>query len=337
MPLFARLLLMLLFFATAICPATAEPTFKHSLNAQRTLKKHGGVLDGLKAGYFKAAEQAGKRFEKTAQRHVDRYASLVEREVRSLTRAGEIDAATAANEMMAKVQELLIAPPDSNGLHFLSKQNTEVPGSDKVTKYGVDLLVDIESAGVLYGKQLDIAFESYETKVIVAWNSLKADLEKVLNAEQRAGRLDAVREIKTVLDSQKNAPEIPRPSLEKKAGPAKGDPPAYLGYHIIEYHSGFMQRERFIVRISEDDGMLASRYVRKTTGSGTWETLDIPVKIESQDKKLLVISHKDGQRETEVVHELWIDEGKLVQSFAWRSKKDYKSRRDAAQGSVNAI
>lgn len=330
------LFLCLMAIGLAAKAQELEPTFKHSPNAERALALHQKDLQTLVDDFHRLTEQAGQRFAQSAKRHVERYESLVDREVRTLTRAGEFEPAKAANDLLTEIKALPVAPPNSEGLHFLSTQNLEAAGSDKVTKYGVDLLVNVESAGALFAKQVQSGADQYKLKVQAARQDYTEALEKVLANEQRAGRLEAVQEVQAAINAQQNLPEVTRPSLVPSADTAEADKPAYVGYFIIDYDSGFLDRQKYLVQLTEDGGMVHAKYLRTSKRKGKWETLSLPIEMISTEKDLLAFSHQDTLGDTEVVHEMWLGNGIPIQDRAYASKQDHRAKRNAAKGSVNA-
>ena len=331
------LLLVVASVSNTVGAQEAEPAFKHSPNAGQSLATHERELESVLKEFHKLVDQSADRFEKSAKRQVERYESMMEREVRTLTRAGQIDAAAAARDLLDKIKALPITPPDDEGVHFLTTQTLEVPGSDKATKYGVDLQVNVESAGVQYTRQVEAGVKQYQTNVLTARKNYTEALKKVLSTEQRAGRLEAVREIQQAIDAQNKLPEVARPIMPQDVVEVEEGPPAYLGYYVIEYLGGFLEGERVLVRLAKDEGTLCAKFVKTTTTRGYWKTIDIPVTIVSRDEASLVFSHKESQRDDEAIHELMLVEGKPVQGSAYRSKQDFKAKRDASRGSVKVV
>lgn len=342
MPSFIRFWLILFICAIGICTRVQaqenEPVFKHSPSAERSFESYQHDLLELAEDYQRLVAQSDRKFKKSAKRHLDRYESIVELEVRNLTRADSIEAAQASNDLLALLIELEITPPDHEGLHFLSSINLEVAGSDIITKYGVDLLVNVESLGVLYSKQIDAGFAQYKSKVTSTRDAYIKALERVRAKEKQAGRLEAVQEIQAEIDAQKQLPEIQRPVIETGDevydGPIAADKPKYVGYFIIGYSTGFLERQKYLIQLSEDGGMVHSRYVYTSETKGKWETISLPIKIVSHEENVLVFTHKAELRNTEVVHEISLNDGVPIKDQAWASEKDRDAGRHAANGNI---
>lgn len=156
-----------LLFVAAVClgidlPAHAVTfAFKHSPNAKRLQDKNIKELRGLLGEYKKMVADAGERFEIASRRHIQRYSIALQREVRSLTRDGKIDAAFAVQAKVDESKKWKIYPPNFEGVHFLDKIDLTVEGSDEAAKKAVDLSVEVEKLGQLYAKQGEKEWTGY--------------------------------------------------------------------------------------------------------------------------------------------------------------------------------
>ena len=206
-----------LLFVAAVCLGIGLPAqamtfaFKHSPNAKRLQDKHIQDLRGLLGEYKKMVSDAGDRFEIASRRHIQRYSIALQREVRSLTRDGKIDAAFAVQAKVDESKKWKIYPPNFEGVHFLDKIDLTVEGSEAAAKEAVDLSVEVEKLGQLYAKQVDLAFERYKENVAKTRASYIEALERVLTSEQSAGRLDAVKEVMAAVKAIKELPPVEQP------------------------------------------------------------------------------------------------------------------------------
>lgn len=213
-------------------PAAADAfPFRHSPNASRAQSQYFEEVKEARSQFMSQLDEAGKRFNLAAEREIQRYASGMNRDVRDLTRAGEVKAAYAVRAMAKSTEEWVVSPPDYNGVHFLNTIDLSVKENDAATSKGMDLLVDVEKLGVLYGKQVDVAFESYVEQVAKSRTALIESLQRLLDAEQSAGRINAVGELTTAIEKFKALPQPQRPDapIEAQADPrdrqAKADAP----------------------------------------------------------------------------------------------------------------
>ena len=107
----------LLLFAWPVA-ADSYP-FRHSPNANRAHSQYIEDIGRHKDQFNEMLEAAGNRFILTSQRQIQRYTAAMNREVRNLTRAGEIKPAYAVRAVVNRTEEWEVTPPDSDGFHFL--------------------------------------------------------------------------------------------------------------------------------------------------------------------------------------------------------------------------
>lgn len=289
------LLFSLLLLAAQPAHAQAEGLeLKHSPNGKRALQLHAEKRQGLEATYLESIGDPLTRFEQTCERHIKRYTSMLDREIRTLTRQGSLEQAKAVQAAMEQAEEWTITAPNNKGLHFLSKTNLQVEGSEKATKFGVDLQVGVESAGVLYNKQVDRLFTQYQSKVQAARESLQGELAKVKDIEQRAGRLDAVQELQAALAAMKKLPAIekPQPKASEPEDGARDRPgreikpfdkfkvsEAFLGFYSIRYNGPDRLYREVLVELREDRALVRGEYSYTREREIKWTQEDSGVEV----------------------------------------------------------
>lgn len=291
-----------LVFTLSVSAQSEGIEIEHSPNAKRLLRLHEAKLADLAAFYVESIGHPTKRFEQTCERHIKRYMMLLEREVQTLTRQGLIDEAKEVQAVIQRAEAWTITPPDENGLHFLSKVDLEVPGSEKANKYGVDLLSNVQKAGELFNKQAAKSFDQYKAKVIAARESLQNEMTQILEQEQRAGRLDAVREVQATIASLKNLQDVPRPKLPSRAEEAdardgrdrdEGDQPAVdipdsiVGFYVMNYViANTLSRETVIELRNDGASVRAQYYYGKDRKTLEWKQDQKPVKVVLKDNAM---------------------------------------------------
>lgn len=191
--------------------------FNESDNAKRAYGKYLVDLNDLRALHKTQVNNAGSRFTLIVDRHLQRYNVALNREVRSLTRAGEIDAAYAVRDLATDSDKWEVTPPDHEGYHFLNGVDLAIEGSKTATDKGVDLLVDVEKAGVLYAKQIAAADEHYVEQAKKIRTALIETIERTLEIEQSAGNLNAADEVSKALKKFKSLPDPQSPGALKRA------------------------------------------------------------------------------------------------------------------------
>jgi hypothetical protein len=336
---YIRLLLIActLLIGVSVDAQDTEPTFENSPNAMQAIKAHQAELEGSLRGFNRAVDQAEERFELSAKRFRSRYESLVKREVRDLTREGKLEVATAVSELVTKIEALAITPPDGEGLHFLSKVDLKVDGSETTTKLGVDLLVDIESAASTYQEQLDTALQQYKASVLKSRESLTTTLERVLTQEQQAGRLKAVKEVQAGIEVIKQLKDVDPPARYPRSTEA-GDQsaaqgPAYVGYYRVDYFDGNTPRESFFLELTEKDGMIYRQSWPSFKGLFTektnWPITDVRV----QGDELTFTQHHS--KVGEVSHEMKLADGIPTQDVISPGSPRFKTGRVTKLGTVH--
>ncbi|MEM9348039.1 MAG: hypothetical protein AAGB26_15635 [Planctomycetota bacterium] len=313
---------------------------EHSPNARHVLRKHAEKRADLEADFLASLAEPAKRFQHTCDRQVKRYTAMLEREVRSLTRAGSIEEAKAVQAAMQRAGSWQVTAPDSKGLHFLSKVNLEVPGSENATKLGVDLLVGIETAGEAYAKQVDRSFEQYKTKVAATRQTLQGELVRINEQEQRAGRLEAVDELNKAITALKQLPEAERPvpETEQAEEPVEvetNERPSYAGFYLIEYETGFLDNAKLMIQLDEEGGTVHRAYL--DTGRWSWKDYKDPIRVEVKDKRSLVLTHQDHMRKRDMVHELKLSDGVPLSAAAWPDKEAHRIGQARCDGSIRVL
>ncbi|MBX2853033.1 MAG: hypothetical protein KTR15_14955 [Phycisphaeraceae bacterium] len=325
-------LLSALLYAQPVSAQSEGLELKHSPNGKRALRLHAEKQAGLEADYLESIELPAKRFNQTCERHVNRYTSMLDREIRTLTRKGALEEAKAIQSAIQRAEAWSIAPPDGEGLHFLSQETLEVVGSDKATKLGVDLQVNVESAGVAYAKHIQQAFGQYKLKIDSARNLLKGELTTVLEQEQRAGRLEAVQEVQAAIDAIKTLPAVTAPKNEEPEQADEADEPAeqpkdrYHGYYVLRHEANGKTQRRYLLELGEEES--AIREYNTADMGGSWQNVDWHVKvIREQGSKLLIQSTDDHGNE--LIHELSLRENRRPhKATTWRSRQDYDNKRE---------
>eukprot|EP00752_Nemacystus_decipiens_P014426 g12835.t1 len=196
----AFLVLALCGPVTVVAEGPAAQGLSESPNAERQARLHEEALAALLLDYQGTAKQALKRFEKLAEMRVDRYLVQLDSTVRTLTRQGAIDEASSVQAFRQEAQEWVVAPPDEAGQHFLSLVDFDAVKNTQAVKHKEELLKHVDQAAEAYRKQLARAFERYQEQVVAARWAYRGELEAVLKMEQRAGRLDAVKQVEAELD-----------------------------------------------------------------------------------------------------------------------------------------
>lgn len=303
----------LIFFGLSLPTYQAEAQsegieLEHSPNGRRALQKHEETRKDLQGFYNQAVDTPGKRFQQTAERHLSRYITALEREVRSLTRKGDIEQAEAVQHAIKQAQRWTVSVPNAKGLHFLSRADLEVKGSEKATKLGVDLLVDVETAAQAYAKQSEKVFEMYKDKVLAARDVLEGELKKALNIEQRAGRLEAVKEIQTTLEAFKDLPEIVPPGAS--AEEPENDDPFHIdrrrpgrvveiqdtieGFYSLRYVGADRGMREAIVELRTNSCIVRAQLHNSPKDRGvTWENDPVEIKVTNHSETGMTLSFKD--------------------------------------------
>ncbi|MGB0768064.1 MAG: hypothetical protein ACPGYV_10175 [Phycisphaeraceae bacterium] len=258
-------------------------SLEHSPNGERALRLHGEKLAELESFYEQSLEQPAERFKKTSQRHVDRYRSLLDREMRALTRAGSIEQAEAVQSALRASENWSLTTPDGEGFHFLSKADLSVKDNERATKLGVDLLVDVESAAQSYAKHADRVFKQYQVKVEAARRSLIQDLSNTLSHEQQSGRLEAVQELTAAIEAIEKLPEVERPEPKREPEPGAGVDgvgalaggggaeegpvhPELRGYYMLTYLDADDMNRETIIELRADKALVRGQYKRTKQG-----------------------------------------------------------------------
>mgnify|MGYP001815757959 CR=1 FL=1 len=291
----AAVLLACLIALTALIqthPVSAQSEgidIEHSPNAKRALRLHGEKRASIEAYFLASLDMPVERFLQASERHVKRYTAALDRDIRTLTREGNIEEASAVLTAIKRTEDWVITPPNDEGIHFLSQANLQVEGNDSATKLGVDLQVNIEKAGVAYAEQVDRAFKQYRAKVQLARNGLVDELTKIMEQEQRAGRLEAVQEVQKAIDTIKKLPEVDKPESPKEpeADPAiefdeqiPGLVPALpdgrgdklnihddlLGYYQLGYLDDNDVNRQTIIELRSDRALVRGQYTRTKLG-----------------------------------------------------------------------
>ncbi|MEM6505514.1 MAG: hypothetical protein AAF711_08600 [Planctomycetota bacterium] len=322
-------------------PAQSEGLeLEHSPNARHVLRKHAEKRADLEADFLASLAEPAKRFRQACDRHVQRYTAMLDREVRSLTRAGSIEEAKAVQAAMQRVESWRIAAPDSSGLHFLSKVDLEVAASEKATKLGVDLLVGVETAGAAYAKQVDRSFEQYKTKVAAVRQTLQGEFARINEQEQRAGRLEAVDELNKAIAAIKKLPEVDRPvpeteQAEEPIEDKTNERPSYAGFYLIEYETGFLDNAKLMIQLDEQGGTVHRAYL--DTGRWSWKDYNDPIRVEVKDKRALILTHHDHMRKRDMVHEFKLSDGVPLSTAAWPDKEAYRIGQARCDGSIRVL
>lgn len=308
--LFACLIVLVSLVPTHPALAQSEGIdIEHSPNAKRSLRLHAEKLAELEAFYYQSLSHPTKRFEETCQRHITRYATMLDREMRTLTRSGEIEQAKAVQSAIQRAEAWTIAPPNQQGLHFLSKVDLEVPGSEKANKLGVDLLVDIQRAAETYAKQAERTFEQYKAKVQAARQALQGEMTQTLEQEQRAGRLEAVQEIQATVAALNQLPEVTRPEPvadepEKedrsdldvqlpKAGNAK-IPDSLAGFYSVRYTDADRLSREALIELRSDGSLIRGSYFYDKNRSVRWTQSKDAIKVTSPMENTIVLHFEEN-------------------------------------------
>lgn len=311
----ASLIAVLVVWSSASVSAQSEGLeLEHSPNGKRLLRLHAERVAELEAHFLESIEQPGERFAQACQRHIERYASLLEREMKSLTRAGKLDEAKAVQEAIRREESRAITPPDGEGMHFLSKADLEVAGNAKATKQGVDLLVHVERAAQLYNKQADRLFEQHKTKVESARASLRTEMAAILELEQRAGRLEAVEEVQAAIAALKDLPEVARPQRREQAEALDDDvndepvilqaesdiPDALHGFYTVRYSGADGRSREALLEIREKGCLVRSQAYYDEQRSIQWDGQQISAEVRNQTDVGMGLRFTDtfGQRVT---------------------------------------
>jgi len=312
--------------------------FEHSPNAKQAQDKHHDAMGTLLLSYQAAMKKAGDHFARTADRHVKRYITLLEREVRSLTRAGDLDAATEASSTVEASAKWDITAPDEEGVHFLNQVDLQVTGSDKATKLGVDLLVDVEKAGVLFTKQADAALENYTKQVLTQRKALIAALDRVKSTEQSAGRLQAVKEVMDAIDQVKALPAPKRPgvSSQNTRRVEHDGQPSYAGYYLIDYKDHSLFYDKFMIELDENGG--TAHFVKKPADAKMIYIVRRPFEIVERDKRSMKIRHELQEGAGYMVHTIALKDGQPSSSNLWWKEADFESgAKPVGPGTVKKI
>lgn len=335
--------LILLSLLACALPAPAQSEgldIEHSPNAKRALRQHGEERAALEANYLASLGEPAKRFTQACKRHINRYTAMLDREMRALTRGGSIEEAKAVRAAVEQAKGWVVALPDRDGLHFLSKADLEVPGSEKATKLGVDLLVGVESAGDHYAKQIGKAFVQYKAKVSAARQDLQQELARIHEQEQRAGRLEAVDELNKAIAAIKQLPEVerPMPQAPEPEEPVEVKPderPGYAGFYLIEYESGFLNNGKLMIQLAKGGGVLHRAYLDTTRWS--WKDYNDPIKLVSADQKLLVMTQHDRMRKRDMVHELKLSDGVPLSASVWPDREAHRTNQARSDGVIRVL
>ena len=306
---FYALVMLALLMPTLDAEAQSEGIeLEHSPNGRRALQKHEETRIDLQGFYNQANETPSKRFQQTCERHVARYVTALEREVRDLTRKGSIQEAEAVQQAIQRAERWTVFPPNHKGIHFLSQTDLEVKASEKATKLGVDLLVNIETAAQAYTQQSDKVFELYQAKIVAAREVLAGELNKALDIEQRAGRLEAVQEIKASLESLKQLPEILPPG--ESVVEAKNDDPFHIdrrlpksvieisdaieGFYSLRYTGTDRRLREALIELSTNRCVvLAQYYTSPQDGSVQWDKELVDISVSNQNDTGMTLRFTD--------------------------------------------
>lgn len=188
--------------------------FSESENASRAQATYFENILKLRKEFDVKVDDADNRFIKSSERYIERYAGMIEREVRSLTRLGKIDEASQLAAASRKIVELDILPPDAQGSHFLNTISLEIPGNEQATKYGLDLRVEIEKLGVAHAKQVQIAGQQYCEQALDTRKFHIELLKRILVNEQFAGRINAVQQIQAAVEKLSDMQTVEPPKIE---------------------------------------------------------------------------------------------------------------------------
>jgi hypothetical protein len=310
-------LMLVLLLASAASAQSEGIELEHSPNGKRALRLHEEKRAQLVSHYHESIEPHRERFEQTCERHLNRYAALLDREVRALTRKGMLEEAAAVQAAVKQVESLTISPPNSEGLHFLSKATLEVKDNEKATQYGVDLLVDVQSAAEAYTKQTARALKQYKANVNGARQHLQSELAQILEQEQRAGRLDAVQEVQTSIEALKKLPEVTQPEPEAQPDLEEEDPlqpgrPAYSsseveipevlqGIYSVRYAGDDRLSREAFVELRSDGAVIRGQYYNAEDRSVKWNQDQAAVKVSTGEENKMRWAFTDSAGEDIIV------------------------------------
>jgi len=328
-----------LFRAQPVAAQSEGLEIEHSPNAKRALRLHAEKRAELVSQYHQSIELPAERFAKTCERHIDRYIALLDREMRTLRRKGLLDEAKAVQAAIQRAEGWTISSPDSEGVHFLTKENLEVTSNEKATKLGVDLQVNVEKATELYNKQAQVVFDQYKAKVDAARSALQDELAKTLEIEQRAGRLEAVQEVQAAIGAVKKLPEALRPepalSDQSQSGPHKASLP-HVGFYLISYDGGSFDDQKFLIQLTEEGGVAHRRF--NSYGRDDWHEYNLPIEIASHKKNKMVLTHVDHITRRDIVHVLMLnEEGVPFLDHAYADQEACEKGYGRSQGAVHRM
>jgi|GEM_PF-2222946 len=321
--------------------AAEDAEMASSPNGQRAQRLFNEQLEALKKDYFKRADEPVQRFEQASERHVARYVGLLERQVIALTRAGNFDAAQAVQAALEQSKQWVLTPPDKDGLHFLSKVSLDVPADAQSSKYGVDLLVNIEKTGELYTKQVEQLFKRYEADVIAARMAFEKTLQDISDIEQREGRLSAVKQVRAAIEVVKNLPAVQMPEApvdnaqpdgpDKRAVAEKIDLPEGTAgtYNVFYRDINNSSRLRAMLLMTSEGCYCLGRYtLAEGEEQARWDVKQLPITLLERNENTLVLSYTlpDG---TDIIHEFAAGQRSQSDARYWRGKENYPLRGNA--------
>lgn len=373
--LIPQLVVLILVCVTGVViglPAQAQSDpFRHSPNAKRAQSQYHDDLQALRAQHKASVMEAGSRFKATAERHIQRYSNVLSREVRTLTRAGKIEAAYAVRALSNSTDDWEVTPPNQQGVHFLNQIDLAVEGSDNATAKGVDLLVDVEKAGVAYSKQVDAATQRYVEQVEKINETYLKTLERIRKSEQDAGRLSAVTEVTNAIERVKALPVPKRPDAHRD-GPQEdtqqGDDSDQASDNSEEQSPSNRTNIFEGIDDNEQGGSRPLNYDKDATWAGYYllsysrngedgvkfllkldstggtllttsrqsqgserNNVSIPIKVVRHNERSVLIEHRSDRIDSTTIHEIELVKGVPRVCKAWWSDKAYMSKNDPSQ------
>lgn len=313
----------------------AQAGFEHSPSAQAALDRYERALEQNAAVYHEQVAVVNDRFATLAQRYVQQYTTRLEQLLRELTRDGQLEGARQVQAMIDAAGQWQITPPDSEGNHFLSSVVLEADQSERATQLGIDLLVQVQRAGVTYSEQAGAIFDVYVVAVESARREYRTALDRAVAGEQRAGRFEAVQEINDAIVALNSADEIRPPDASVAGGGAGAAVQAapFAGFYSLHYGAG-RRAWNFYIELTGEGGMVHGHNTRR---GGNWADVSWPIEIVAHEGDTLLIRHDHPLREM-AIHEITLGEdGRPASTRLWWSMQAYRTGRDSMQGEVEVF
>eukprot|EP00752_Nemacystus_decipiens_P014425 g12834.t1 len=343
-------------------PSKRDPRLSQSPNGLRESRLHQEALAEVLAHYEKTMALADERYEKAVASGVSRYTTRMDQLVRQLTRNGEVDAAAELQNMIFSAQQWEIAPPDVQGVHFLSDEDLSTGLSKAAGKYGSELIDVVDEAAGQHADRAGTAYKRFADQVDAERKAYLAALKRVLDIERNGGRAQAFEQVQAEIQRVSNLPRAEHPHAHTKeqgdqpnnalqssdqdedleidlfpdVKPQNGPAEDFRGFFMVDYKKadGVQTKFSYMIELSEDGGKLHA--AKWPNNKGKWASRPFAITIIERRPGVIFYQHRTQGGET-TIHRLTFKDGKPVRDELWWNKNTYRNGPPQEQGVAQAL